>query len=97
MYNLINIKYFEKPTGIDIFAEIQRGDEHVGWLEQAAYQAPHIYFHSTEIQEKFETETGAEVNGPGWEVFVERMIQDAERKFHGPEEYDKMLGEVLNG
>lgn len=97
MYSVQNIRYFEKPDGIDIFADILRGEEKVGWLEQAAYEAPRVYFDSVEVRRKFEAETGQVVDSVGWEEFVEYLIQDCERKYYGPAEYDKLLQEVLNG
>lgn len=97
MYSVRKIRYFEKPDGIDIFAELYRGENQIGWLEQAAYQAPHVFFDSLEIKKKFETETGQIVNETGWEEFVEAMIQKCEREYYGPAEYDKLLQEVLNG
>lgn len=97
MYSVRNIRYFEKPGGIDIYADLFRGEVQVGWLEQAAYGHPDVFFYSNELLEKFEAETGQIVNETGWEEFVEFLIQDCERKFLGPEEYDKLLQEVLNG
>lgn len=97
MYSIKNIKYFEKPTGIDIFADFYRGKERVGWLEQAAYGVPSLYFHSGELAEKFEAETGQLINSTGWEEFVEFMVQECEKKFLGPEAYDMMLENILNG
>lgn len=96
-YSVRNIRYFEKPDGVDIYADIFRGEEKVGWLEQAAYAAPFVYFDSIEISEKFEAETGQIINSVGWEEFIEFLVQECEKKFYGPEEYDKMLQEVLNG
>lgn len=93
-YYINNLKYFEKPGGVDIFAEIYRDADKIGWLEQAAYDAPAVYFYSVEKKENFVSEMGDESN---WDVIVEEMIQDCERKFYGPEQYDKMLKEVLNG
>lgn len=97
MYSVRNMRYFEKPSGVDIYADLFRGDVKVGWLEQAAYQPPHVYFHSTELLREFEAETNQIVNSVGWEEFVEYLVQECERKYHGPEEYDRMLKEVLNG
>lgn len=97
MYSVKHMRYFEKPTGIDIYADFYRKNQKIGWLEQAAYQAPSIYFHSSEFAKKFEAETGQLINSTGWEEFVEFMIQECEKKFVGPEQYDMMLKEVLNG
>lgn len=97
VYSVRHIRYFEKPDGIDIFADVFRGEEKVGWLEQAAYSAPLVYFDSAEIMRKFEAETGQVINSVGWEEFVEFLIQECEKRYYGPEEYDKMLQEVLNG
>lgn len=97
MYTVNNIRYFEKPGGVDIFAEIFDKDKKVGWIEQAAYQAPQVYFYSEEARTQFKFETGQAADELGWEEYIESLIQDCERKFYGPEEYDRLLKEVLNG
>lgn len=97
MYSVRNIRYFEKPTGIDIYADFFRREEKVGWLEQAAYQPPRVFFHTTDKMEKFEAETGQLVNQTGWEEFIEFMVQECEKQYYTPEEYERMLLEVLNG
>lgn len=97
-YYINKLKYFEKSEGVDIFAEIYDGEKKVGWIEQAAYHAPAVYFDTPERRQEFIDSTGTSPEDGGeWEAVIEGLIQDCERKFYGPEEYDKMLAEVLNG
>lgn len=97
-YYINNLKYFEKSEGVDIFAHLYDGDKKVGWIEQAAYRAPEVYFDSPEKRQEFIEFNGtAPDDGMEWEAVIEGLIQDCERKFYGPEQYDKMLKEVLNG